>query len=239
MVEGVAIGFPYWKIRVVQAGRYRASAHVPGRIAAGANTREDACELIVDPPAPRDGSSPWVGMSGAPVFCGDVLVGVVTDHHPAEGLNRLSVARLDRCLAGLPDPPDVGDRAEPALSMLGLASATDVRPLGERPWAVARRALTEQIGEILPNGGLRDRADELRRLREFCAGAAVYGLWQGRPWAGKTALMAAFALDSPTGVTVVPYFVTARLSGANNSREFLRSINAQLAGASRREDDGR
>lgn len=56
---------------------------------------------------------------------------------------------------------------------------------------------------------LLGREDELSRLRAFCAGAQPFLWWQAGPWAGKTGLLASFALQHPADVNVVCYFVRA------------------------------
>jgi ABC-type uncharacterized transport system permease subunit len=48
-----------------------------------------------EPAAGDNGSaSPWAGMSGAGVFVGDYLLGVVIEHHMADGLGALHFAPL-------------------------------------------------------------------------------------------------------------------------------------------------
>ena len=85
------------------------------------------------------------------------------------------------------------------------------------------------VGRDRSPGGLFGREAELQELVEFCAGPEPYVYWQAPPWAGKTTLMASFALHAPAGVTVIAYFVTRRQAGENDSTGFLRSVSVQLA----------
>lgn len=95
-----AVGFPRFKIRQ-DAGAstvYRDSAHISGTVSVLSNRREGTLELAV--PAPPDDAgpehSPWEGTSGATVWCGDAVIGVVSAHHRSDGLGRLAAGRVER-----------------------------------------------------------------------------------------------------------------------------------------------
>ncbi|MFJ6381277.1 hypothetical protein ACIQI7_14945 [Kitasatospora sp. NPDC092039] len=51
---------------------------------------------------------------------------------------------------------------------------------------------------------------------------------QAPAWAGKTALLAEFVLEPPTGVRVVAFFVTARLTRQNDPVAFCEVVQRQL-----------
>jgi hypothetical protein len=85
-----------------------------------------------------------------------------------------------------------------------------------------------QVQAIVPAGGLKDRTGELAALTAFCAGPGAYWWWQAEAWAGKSALMSSFVLDPPAGVTVVPFFVTARLAAQDDATAFAAGVLAQL-----------
>src|SRR4051812_11938666 len=94
-----AMGFPAFKMREGEDGRpYRDSEHVHGTCAVLSNRREGTLDLSVPPP---DGS--WDGMSGAAVFSGGRIIGIVAAHHLADGAGRLAVSRADRWAERLPD----------------------------------------------------------------------------------------------------------------------------------------
>jgi hypothetical protein len=99
VLQAQAVGFPLWKMR---DGQYRDSHHAVGTVAVLSNFREGTLEFVVPtPPAAVEGRSPWEGMSGAALWVDGRIVGVVSKHHPSDGLGRLAVAPL----AG--DFPDV------------------------------------------------------------------------------------------------------------------------------------
>ncbi|MFG3296837.1 hypothetical protein ACGF3G_49710 [Streptomyces sp. NPDC048179] len=77
---------------------------------------------------------------------------------------------------------------------------------------------------------LLDREAELAELAAFCTAedGPAYGWWRAPAWSGKSALMAAFALDPPRGVQVVAFFVTARLAGQRNRSAFCEVVMRQL-----------
>ncbi|UXX97437.1 ATP-binding protein [Streptomyces sp. AD2-2] len=78
------------------------------------------------------------------------------------------------------------------------------------------------------------REMEIRELEGFCTGTpegdwSAYLWWQAGPWAGKTALLAEFAMrHRPPGLEVASCFITDRL-GNNTREEFLAEISPQLA----------
>jgi vWA-MoxR associated protein C-terminal domain/Trypsin-like peptidase domain len=100
-----AMGFPWFKLRddpgqradSVDRSRYRDSAHARGKIAALANRREGTLEVRVPPPDrdPDPNRSPWEGMSGAAVWSGGRIIGIIAEHHRKDGLNRLAATRID------------------------------------------------------------------------------------------------------------------------------------------------
>jgi hypothetical protein len=103
-LDCTAMGFPRYKLRYDRAARlrgrrsqYRDSAHAIGKIAVLANRREGTLEVLVAPPDrdPDPHRSPWEGMSGAAVWSGGRIIGLVAEHHRSDGLNRLAATRVD------------------------------------------------------------------------------------------------------------------------------------------------
>jgi hypothetical protein len=90
------------------------------------------------------------------------------------------------------------------------------------------REYREQVAEIAPRGGLLDRDAELRHMAEFCAGPESYWWWRAGAWAGKSALMSWFTLNSPPQVVVVPFFITARYGSQDDSLAFTMTVLRQL-----------
>ncbi|RRQ84665.1 effector-associated domain 2-containing protein [Streptomyces griseofuscus] len=159
-----AMGFPRFKLRDSDSGssgeggaggtpgRYRDSCHVTGTVSVLSNRREGTLELAVAaPPAdPEPHRSPWEGMSGALVWCGGAVIGLVSAHHRADGLGRLAAGRVERwyesltaadseCLrrwAGLPSHTALGladgiEGRRPAVGLAGLPSDLPLRELAE------------------------------------------------------------------------------------------------------------
>ncbi|GGT61140.1 hypothetical protein [Streptomyces purpureus] len=93
-----------------------------------------------------------------------------------------------------------------------------------------RSAYAEQVRRIAPPE-LIGRERELAELAAFClAGSGPsYAWWRAGAWAGKTALMAWFALHPPKGVRVVPFFITARLGMQNDVVAYVDVVLEQLA----------
>ncbi|WP_329587117.1 tetratricopeptide repeat protein [Kitasatospora sp. NBC_01250] len=124
-VECETMGFPRFKVRDDAArpgadGRptqYRDCEHATGHATNWANRREGTLEIQVREPAPDPdrGRSPWEGMSGAPVFCGDTLVGVIGKHHPKDGPGALAAYRVDHWYQRLD-----ADRLAELAALIGL-----------------------------------------------------------------------------------------------------------------------
>lgn len=223
-VEAIAVGFPRWKLRDGgPGGPYRDSHAAAGRIDPLSNRRGGTLELIVDghpEPDPDPARSAWEAMSGAAVWVRGRIVGVVAEHHAAEGRAMLACRPLSavraRVVADALDLPD-------ALADVGSHDPYDeLLDVHRRQWL--ERCPHDAAG--VPR--LEGRKAELAALADFCAGDADY-LWiQGQPWAGKTALSAAFALAPPDGVTALAVFVSERLPGDALLDVCLRLLGALL-----------
>lgn len=94
----------------------------------------------------------------------------------------------------------------------------------------ARSGYGEQVRRIAPEQ-LLERTEELDELAAFCTGdsAESYLWWRAEAWAGKSALMAWFALHPPAGVRVVPFFITARFAAQNDRIAFTDVVLEQLS----------
>jgi hypothetical protein len=97
----------------------------------------------------------------------------------------------------------------------------------DRPWQW-RSGYVEQVRQISAPR-LEGRSDELAELAAFCASDEQYVWWQGGPWSGKTALMAAFVLNPPPGVDVVSFFVTRRYAAQSDSVAYVEMLIDQLS----------
>ncbi|MET9625932.1 trypsin-like peptidase domain-containing protein [Lentzea sp. NPDC006480] len=218
-----AVGFPLWKMRTDAEGkRYRDSVHAHGTVAVLSNWREGTLEVVVEPAtAEAVQASPWQGMSGAALWANGCVVGVIAKHHPGDGLGRLTASRVDLAL----------DRADPSSGAPLRDALGVVAPLAD-VLPPARTALTTSayqalIAEVAPEH-LHGRERELGELARFCAGDEPYLWWQAGPWAGKSALLAWFALHPPDGVDVVSFFITGRWAGQSDSDAFTEALLDQL-----------
>ncbi|WP_369213097.1 trypsin-like peptidase domain-containing protein [Streptomyces flavofungini] len=228
-VRCTAVGFPRFKLRTESGGSsFRDAEHVHAGCAALSNRREGTLDLSVDaPPANDPGTAwdAWEGMSGAAVFSGGLLIGVVTRHHLADGPGRIAAGRVDRWAETLA-PDELGTLE----AVLGRALRPDALPdvLPASPRDLLQESYRAQLTDLAPRE-LRDRRQEIDSLVAFCGGSEPY-LWvQGAPWAGKTALMAWFALHPPRGVVPVWFFVTARHAGQGDSGAYAEAVVDQLA----------
>ncbi|MGH3815902.1 MAG: trypsin-like peptidase domain-containing protein, partial [Pseudonocardiaceae bacterium] len=227
-----AVGFPRFKLKTddgahldADPSRYRDSHQADGSVAVLSNRREGTLEITLPPPErdPDLEGSPWEGMSGAAVWVGERIVGVIAKHHRSDGLGRLAAARLDLATERL----DSGQRAE-LQRLLGLPDVLpDVIPPSVGEWV--RTAYQVQVRDDIASDQLLDRDAELDDLVGFCAGDEPYAWWQAGPWAGKSTLMSWFVLHPPAGVDVVSFFVTARLAGQSDSDACTAALIEQLA----------
>ncbi|MFG3656622.1 trypsin-like peptidase domain-containing protein [Streptomyces sp. NPDC047706] len=154
-----AMGFPRFKLRedAGAPGRYRDSCHVRGTVSVLSNRREGTLELAVQvPPADVEPErSPWEGMSGAAVWCGGAVTGVVSVHHRADGLGRLAARRVERWYDEL--SPDALERLgryaglppRAALASAGAtAAARPVAPLAGLPGELPLRELVGLVDAL-------------------------------------------------------------------------------------------
>ncbi|WP_399083110.1 trypsin-like peptidase domain-containing protein [Streptomyces sp. BBFR2] len=157
-----ALGFPRFRLRRDPAAaegapsRYRDTHHARGSATPLSYLRAGLLEITVDGPGSDPGHSPWEGMSGAAVWSGGRLIGVVSEQPAADGPGRLVASPV----AGWYRLP--GDRRDALCDLIGLPSG--------------REALT-----ALPPGGGPDAPgpDEPPEVRE-AAGRLVRDL--DRQW---------------------------------------------------------
>ena len=179
VVRCQAVGHPRWKLRTdddssnatgSERGRFRDRAHAVGYIALLANVKEGTLEIVTEPPE-RDedpARSPWEGMSGAAVWVGNRIVGIISKHRRSESPSRLTAERLDRWLSGTTSRTEAGIRLRDLLQLPeDPADLPDVVPTA--PIEAFRGGYLDQVRDILPIGGLLDRKDEIAAVVAFCA----------------------------------------------------------------------
>jgi Flp pilus assembly protein TadD len=229
-----AFGFPRFKLRASSVGNgepdvFRDLEQTAGHSPVAANRRQGTLAFYLDDPPPAgagpDYSSPWEGMSGAVVWAADRIVGVVAEHHALEGAGRLTARRVDRVYTQL-----LTLNIDQLIDLLGLPISAgglpDVVPTEQGE--LIQSAYLQQVHDVTPDA-LLGRDTELTDWTEFCAGTDLYAWWQAGPWAGKTAMSSWFVTHPPSGVDIVSFFITGRLSGQADSDAFLDAMIEQLS----------
>jgi hypothetical protein len=235
-----AVGFPaFQEVERDKAGRsLRESAQVKGEIPPLSGLREDLLSFQVTaspralPPAGPLDTSEWSGMSGAAVFAGSFLVGVVTEHSLQRGPSDLTVTPLAALLDPETGPADGVEWRRRLAAPVSLP-LLPVPPSRPEPAYLATLRVIHHWTPVLVG-----RDDDLAQISAFAAGAvdafgpgtgsAGYMWLAGGPWAGKTALLAEAVHSVPASVDVVAYFLIARDSQASRE-QFLTAVIPQLA----------
>lgn len=231
-VQAVAAGFPRHKLRPAPGRpgvRLREARYVWGSISGASNPKTRTYALEVrDPPdkdSEADRHSPWEGMSGAAVWSGQRLIGIVGQHHPAEGPGTLTVRPID----------ELYSRATEDQLREWQAELPQLPEAAERLVVAAPRSARARGAEQLAPPVLIGRDAELADLGEL-AESDVQWLWvKGEAFAGKTALLAWFTLHPPERVDVVSCFLRRTL-GENTAAYALDVLTHQLAALAGRGD---
>lgn len=162
-----AVGYPAFQ-EIKREGRSRStrvSAQVHGQIPplSGMGDEYGLLSLQVTT-TPRElpeqgtlGQSEWSGMSGAAVFAGDMLVGVIAEHAPRRGASDITVTPLDRLNDPATTPPNaaqwwerlgVNDPATlprlPAATRPGSVSPANLRRAWLRAYLMAARIVARR-----------------------------------------------------------------------------------------------
>jgi tetratricopeptide (TPR) repeat protein len=164
---------------------------------------------------PHGARSVWEGMSGAAVWAGPLLVGVVVRHELAEGVAALTVHPVpdlpEQEVCGWPDDmPRLGDPVP--------VESTRTQVAGTYRRTAAR------LAPVLLSG----RADEVTALEAFAVGSRRWWWLSASAFAGKTALTAWWvACRSDSEVAVVACFLR-RAAGQNTGDHVVRAWAEQL-----------
>ncbi|MEU6841133.1 trypsin-like peptidase domain-containing protein [Streptomyces sp. NPDC046716] len=186
-----AAGFPLWKRRRGPDGRtFRELHQADGTVAALSNLRGGTLELTVAPAGadPDPGRSPWEGMSGAVVWSGSRVVGVVAEHHRPEGAGRLTAVRLDHALRRLDDGQRTG-----LTRLLALPDPAQLDLVTDSASEEARHPWTRVVGVPVAHGIelFKNRTRERDAISAQLSDPAVRMVTlTGRRGIGKSALAA-------------------------------------------------
>ncbi|MFE2475006.1 tetratricopeptide repeat protein [Streptomyces sp. NPDC059389] len=191
VIDVHAAGFPLWKRRRGADGmQFRELHQADGTVAALSNLRTGTLEITVAAAAadPDPAVSPWSGMSGAAVWAGPYLVGVVAEHHRGEGLGRLTAVRVDHTLHRVGD----GARAELA-ALLAIPDHTALPDVGAEPGPPAPAAPSKVIGLPVSHGLelFKDRTEARDLIGRHLADPGIRMVTvTGRRGIGKSAVAA-------------------------------------------------
>ena len=193
-----AVGFPWAQER---PDRVRDSEQLFGFIAPATTEKAGLCAVTVltAAPAGRAGGSPWAGMSGAALFAGPFLVGVVVVDPARFGTDRVVAVPVAPLLAGAElagllevsagGVAGVGPRLRLAVTAeTSLALAPPYRAATPRLGREPTRLLLPEFG-IVPFAG---RDGDLDTLQAWCLSgtAPALRLITGAGGSGKTRLAA-------------------------------------------------
>lgn len=230
-----AVGFPRFMLRNAPDGAtvFRDSYHASGKCSPLTGRRTGTLGLTVEPPDkdPDRQHSPWEGMSGAAVFAGGVLVGVISEHHPGGGDNHLTARMVEQwarvepaLLALLPEEldfptPDRLVRVEPgrSWSLNGDCPYPGMRPftVEESEFFFGRDAT---VGEVIMR---------LDAQTTSCTGPLVLVAPSG---AGKSSLLQAGVLAKIRAGTI-PGSADWKCAVFTPTRDPLAELADQLAAA--------
>ena len=198
-----ATGFPWAQEHRSTTGRSRDSEQLFGFISPGTRMKSDKYEVNAQTSAPADrpSGSPWAGMSGAALFAGPFLVGVVVADNPRFRRDRLEMAPVAPLLRDGPLADCLNTSAEwiaPVGPRFGLQITAETYIVVRPPYQAATdvERSREPARLLLPEFGFvpfasRDR--ELAELEAWCLDTprpALVQLIIGAGGSGKTRLAA-------------------------------------------------
>ncbi|WP_239336706.1 serine protease, partial [Frankia sp. CiP3] len=184
-----ALGFP----RVVKdlTTGDREVEHLTGRVHPGSGLRAGRYALVVDgvpplPPANAVAKSPWAGMSGAAVFAGGLLIGLVALDDPRFAHSRLTVVPAAVIVAAAGFTDQVGSTGRLPVASVELAGLFPA-PVPVPARLPSPATLLQPRWEVVPFDG---REGLRTRLAGWCAEPAEVSVWlvHGPGGQGKTRL---------------------------------------------------
>lgn len=137
VVHGVvAVGFPNFKYaddRPTPLKRQPAQpvGYIPTAEGLSAGDLTLKVESGLPAPPSTGTASPWQGLSGAGVFVEELLLGIVTEHHTAEGLGLYASGRLPACLT-------FPSRREPCSGQSLISAISPLLAASQRTTAIPR-----------------------------------------------------------------------------------------------------
>lgn len=167
-VAGRARGFPAW----AQPDRHADTWEVTGTINPGSRVVSDQYVLTINGTPPAWAGSPWEGFSGAALFCGPLLTGVVVADVVGGGHGHLSAVPMSLVVA---DP-----RARQVLGQFGVGGTVlepvELRELAE-PALVMGQSPAALLSAHAQTVGFRGRQAIMQQLLDWCASNEGFGMW--------------------------------------------------------------
>ncbi|MEV8374743.1 trypsin-like peptidase domain-containing protein [Kribbella sp. NPDC056861] len=221
-ISVIALGMPWFKLREprheaqVNRGSVREIAVVGGEILPMGNTRTGTFAMtVVGAPQTlathKDRKrSVWEGMSGAAVWAGDRIVGVVDRHHATEGAGSLTL-----------QPRPAGNQLGAVLS--GLSQSV---PIASPTKMIA--ANYQRVARRLSPAILSGRIEEVAEFNEFASGPDRWRWYTANAFAGKTALLAWWTANNQLHDVVAVSCFLRRSAGLNTARDVIGTLLTQL-----------
>lgn len=189
-----------------------------------ANARSKLISVAVDK-VRAPGGADWSGMSGAPLFVEQRLVGIVT-RADQNGL-ALHAVPLTAVLGG--EEATIAPFRTNLDSVRSWRSICDEHGLRTTVDVVHRQPHAKTLEWYArQHSPLLGREAEMSRFRQWLAAGQRYAVWTGDPWAGKTALAATLASGPPDNVDVIFHLANHGL-GSATFNGVLSSLTEQLA----------
>jgi len=218
-----ALGFPLAQEERGTGGR-RDTEEITGEVAPLTRTKYGSLTVHIGGSVPLPGASgrsPWAGMSGAALFCGPLLVGVVTVDPAHFGTDRLEAVPVSAMAAEPAFRALLTGQAEPELPLEAVEDITT-------DWLKTR--LWRLLSRHAPFGG---RDAEVARLNAFLVDQPGGYVFVTAPSGyGKTALLAYWLslLEKRTeDHSFTAYAFMSRLDGLADEDFTLRNLCQQLA----------
>lgn len=138
-IEWGAAGFPVASVDPIYG---RQAEHAYGKTSAISDRAVGRLALTVQSREARKSETPWAGLSGAAVFCGDALVGVITAD--SGGYSRSLIARRIEDVCGDPRLANILGYV-PALEVIVGKPSHTALPAGRAPETVAKRSRNRRV----------------------------------------------------------------------------------------------